>query len=89
MQRVPPEIARSKESIVLEKALMRALLQRDRANAELDMLKRKTLMHTKDAQSVPLKLSTFIDRLVHERNHLEERLIEAQKVIDTYARIKK
>lgn len=82
MQRVPPDIERKKESAPLEKMLMRALLERDRANAELDSLKRKSLMYTRESTSVPLKLSKFIDRLVQERNHLEEMLVEAQKTID-------
>lgn len=86
MRRVPPQVERNKtytrlqkENGTLEKAVMRLLLERDRALAEVDACKRRELIYRIPKETSHEKnvgLYKLLDRVVSERNILQEQYAE-------------
>ena len=69
------------ENKAMENVLVEVLGQRDKARAEILSMERKMIMNYGSKKHVDYKLSLFIDNLVHERNHLEEMVVNQQQII--------
>lgn len=66
-----------------EQMLTLALKQRDEARAENESLKRKLIMYKPHSTQFQTSLSEMLDKVIHERNVLQEQLSEAQDIIDS------
>lgn len=88
IQRLTKEVETlTRENYAMEKALMRMLLERDRARAEVDTLKRREIIYKIPQENNNLlkngNLSRLLDWAVHERNQFEELLLSLQHDYDS------
>jgi hypothetical protein len=66
-----------------EQMFMVVIKQRDELQIENDSLKRKLIMYKPHSTQFQTSLSEMLDKVIHERNVLQEQLSEAQDIIDS------
>lgn len=66
-----------------EQMFMVVIKQRDELRVENGSLKRKLIMYKPHSTQFQTSLSEMLDKVIHERNVLQEQLSEAQSIIDS------
>ena len=64
-----------------EQMLMVVIKQRDELRVENDSLKRKLIMYKPHSTAFQTSISDMLDKVIHERNVLQEQLSEANDTI--------